>query len=539
MIEVEVHSLLRAFLREQGNRAWPHHLTMARLVARALRLGRSALIQTGSPQSMGSYRLSYLSPALLWQGPVIVVAPESVQQRLIEVQIPQLQQWMKTDKAIITDYALPENFQGLLLTSPEIWLSDRLKNLGTIPTGIPTIFDGADELEELAREQLTVCLQPKDWDDLMRAFPHQTEPILDARVQLTKELFQHPVNPYECYLISRSEQGILQHLYESLTMPPSNGSVDRNADFITSVLGAIATDNGQQTAEDKLPPAWQNFWERSRSSNQLMWAEMKRAKGQFSLYCGPVEVATALEKIWHQDPVVLIGAALDLETEAKVYRQRVGLKDLTCIKFSPDRQNELIHLYLPDRLPFPNTPQFQGFLIQEVRRLIEEIDKLPVNNPDIHKLAVILVEDTPLRAQVAAALAGEFGSRVQVEKTRVSNNGILVTGWEFWRHHQETLPAPQLLVIATLPIPSLENPLVAGRVIYYKQQRQDWFRLYLLPVALSELQRAIAPVRESQGVVALLDSRVNHRSYGSQVLEALSPLARINYLDTNWFTGDR
>jgi ATP-dependent DNA helicase DinG len=63
--------------------------------------------------------------------------------------------------------------------------------------------------------------------------------------------------------------------------------------------------------------------------------------------------------------------------------------------------------------------------------------------------------------------------------------------------------------------------------------------LYLLPVALSELQRAIAPVRECRGVVALLDGRVNNRSYGSQVLEALSPLARINYLDSNWFTSDR
>ena len=41
MIEVEVHQQLRAFLREREDVAWPHHLTMARLVARALRLGRN------------------------------------------------------------------------------------------------------------------------------------------------------------------------------------------------------------------------------------------------------------------------------------------------------------------------------------------------------------------------------------------------------------------------------------------------------------------------------------------------------------------
>jgi ATP-dependent DNA helicase DinG len=65
---------------------------------------------------------------------------------------------------------------------------------------------------------------------------------------------------------------------------------------------------------------------------------------------------------------------------------------------------------------------------------------------------------------------------------------------------------------------------------------QDWFRLYLLPETLSELQRAIAPIRETQGVVALLDNRVNHRSYGQQVLAALSPSARINYIDASLFS---
>ena len=88
---------------------------------------------------------------------------------------------------------------------------------------------------------------------------------------------------------------------------------------------------------------------------------------------------------------------------------------------------------------------------------------------------------------------------------------------------QSQLPRPGLLVLATLPLPSLENPLVAGRVAYYKQLRQDWFRLYLLPTALMELQRAIAPVRANQGTVAILDSRVNHRSYGRQILQALDP----------------
>jgi len=68
----------------------------------------------------------------------------------------------------------------------------------------------------------------------------------------------------------------------------------------------------------------------------------------------------------------------------------------------------------------------------------------------------------------------------------------------------------------------------------HKRSRQDWFRLYLLPAALSGATGDRAGT-ERQGVVALLDSRVLHRSYGSQVLAALGPLARINYLTLAYF----
>ncbi|MGB7520035.1 MAG: hypothetical protein WA896_10430 [Spirulinaceae cyanobacterium] len=79
MLEVQVHSSLRNFLRQRGESNWPHYLTMARLVARALRLGRPALIQTGTTTEQ--YALSYLTNALLWHGPVILVTTSQEQQR--------------------------------------------------------------------------------------------------------------------------------------------------------------------------------------------------------------------------------------------------------------------------------------------------------------------------------------------------------------------------------------------------------------------------------------------------------------------------
>jgi ATP-dependent DNA helicase DinG len=502
VIEVEVHQQLRAFLREQGEPYWAHHLTMARLVARALRLGRSALIQTGT--AGGDYRLSYLVPLLMWSEAVVLVVPQHLHQRLLLVDIPRLQPWITPAKPIrVADRALEPHFQGILLTTPEAWLRDRLDHTGYFPANVPTVLDGVDDLETWTRDLLTLQVQPYDWEALRLACPQHSDSLRDLRAQLTRSLFQHPVNPYECYLIEPPDRALLQTLHDRL---------DRVHD--ASLIGA------------PLPPLWAQLLNRLDDPQQLIWATIDRATGQFSLHCSPAEVASTLAQIWAQQPTVLIGDALDLDTDATIYRQRLGLGDLTCLRFLPDRQESQIQLYQPDRIPLPNTPQYQAAMLREVRSLVSA-------NP--FNRSVILIGDTPLKAQVAAILAAEFGSRVQMETTALEANGVLVTGWDFWRQHQLDLPAPALLIVTTLPIPSLENPFVAGRVGYYKQLRQDWFRLYLLPEALTALQRAVAPVRAAHGVVALLDSRVIYRSYGDQVLAALSPFARLNYWDDDLF----
>lgn len=485
---------------------------MARLVARALRLGRSALIQTGLPAGVyrQRYRVSYLMPILMWPEPVILVAPTPVIEHLRAVEIPRLQEWLQTEEPLakpskrIATYDQNTDFQGLMLAEPQPWLASRLAIDSQFHSQIPTIIDGVDDLEVWTREQLTACLHPGDWNELMLAAPSQADAILQGRVLLTRAFFQHPAKPDECYLLETAEQNILVGLFEKIAQ----------SSIASSAL---------------IPPDWSNFWHRWETNGQLRWAQINRSAGSFSLYCAPVQVAEVLSKIWDDRAVVLIGGAVDLEPKAPIFREMLGLPELTTVKFSPDRQSELIQLYIPSGLPLPNTPEFQGVLIQEIRTLL-------CMSASVAGLTVLIVGDVPLKARIAAILASEFGSRVRVETTDVGENGILVAGWEFWREHQGELRAPHLLAIATLPLPSLENPLVTARVADYKERRQDWFRLYLLPAALNELQRAIAPVRERQGVVAIFDTRVIHRSYGQQVLAAMSPFARIDYLDTTWLT---
>ncbi|HEY9703370.1 MAG TPA: ATP-dependent DNA helicase, partial [Allocoleopsis sp.] len=348
IIEAQAHLSLKEFLKQNSNiSTWQHHLTMTRLVARALRLGRSSLIQTGVPLGDVNipYRLSYLTPALLWDEPVILVGDDSIQNHLFYEKITDLQQSLKTKKivTIIDNYS--HNWQGLLLTSLEFWLNEKLNQTGFFPPGITTIIDGADQLEDLTREQLTVSLTPQNWDELMFSFPQEKQMILDTKVKLTKIVFSHPSNPYNCYLLDNIEKQILSTLLDLLPKLKNNESQN-----------IITSENHSQSLNqiNKLPNQWQIFQKQWAKENSIKWVSINRVTGQFSLYCGELEVGTKLSKIWTEQPIVLIGTLLDKSPDAHFYRQQLGLPDLTCLQFSIDRQTEPIRLYIPDHIPMPN-----------------------------------------------------------------------------------------------------------------------------------------------------------------------------------------
>jgi ATP-dependent DNA helicase DinG len=503
-IEVTTHTLLRDLLRNRPEIAeWNHYLTMARLVARALRLSKSALIQTGvaTHRLQGKYRLSYAIAALLWDRSVAIVMPVERQERFVTIDLPQYQCWLNTSKPICVSKLPPAapDFNGLWITDPQSWLQWQLATEDLV-AAVPTILDGADDLENWAQELLTVTISSADWNALqIDRTGDRWQRIIELKVRLLERLWQRPIDPYNCYVLDPQERAL-----------------------VDAVRCSIDLD---------VFPTWRTFYQQlSLPTNRLVWARLDRARGTFTLSIAPIDLAPMLAPIWERQPTVSIASAVDISSEALGYRQELGLGEITSVKFSLDSQADSFQLYIPRWMPMPNTSKFQPILFDEIQQLLHLLQ--PID--DRHKFVVILVGDTPLQGQLATILAAEWGSRVRVERTDLDESNILVTGWEFWQAHQDDLPTPQLMIITTLPIPSLEDPLVAAKVSFYKQQKQDWFRLYLLPTGLRTLHRAIEPIRTSQGIVAIFDNRIDRRSYGKQVLTALMPSARINYPDLSW-----
>jgi ATP-dependent DNA helicase DinG len=493
-MEVEVHQALRTLLRSPDPiDTWPHHLTLARLVARAMRISKSALIQTGlsTLRRDEKYRLGYLVPALLGTELTIIVISPHLQSTLIERDLPQLQTRLGTTRPIYAGTQISQPQTGIWILAIDDWLANRLATKGVI-----TILDGLDNLEPWVIKIDTLTIVPADWEQLRhRQSPQLQTRITDDRIELTRQLWLHPPNPYNCYLLTPSERDLL---IQNLT---------------------LASD---------LPPAWQELHYRANHPDRYsIWATIDRHHGTFNLAAAPIDPNPMIASLWQDRPLVAIAGFVDPAADAATYRQQIGSGELTCVKFSPDRRSQVCQLYLPRWIPAPNTPNFQPVLTTEIDRLLRAIP------PDLPFFVTILVQDTPLQTQLATVLAASWGSRVKLETLDLKPRDILICGWDFWRDFQNEILNPQLTIVATIPIPSLEDPAVAARVQIYKQNRQDWFRLYLLPAGLRTLHQAIVPLRDTQGTIAIFDNRIDRRSYGQQIITALSPIARIDRPEGN------
>jgi ATP-dependent DNA helicase DinG len=498
MLEVEVHSQLRKLLREIDTPQWIHHLTMARMVSRGIRLGKPTIIQTSTNYPV--YCLSYLIPILLADQSIIIVATSQIQELLINKRIPQLQQWLNQDKIIETTIKKDLVFENkIAIVTPKVWLNNKFNENGN---NIVTIIEECQYLPDFINDYLTQEISSLDWEQIQLNNYQNQDLFTKYLAELTQSFFAHPVNPYNRYLLRENEKEIIYKLNSLINVDQKNYTHKINQ-FCHYLL---------------------------HQKNYFGYVEVNRKKGDFTLKLSPLDIKNSIDhNIWDKQPLILLANYLTPQKEAIDYRQSLGLDthNFTCLKFPPHTQNENLYLYLPDNLPLPNNPQFQTKVNQEILALVGAIK---IN----HSPIIILIEDFPLQSQITANLAAQFGSRVKLNNHQLTQNSILVCDHKFWLKHQFNLRIPQLLIMTTLPIPSLENPLISAQVSYYKSQKKDWFRLFLLPYAIKIMQQSTMIIRQNQAIFALLDNRVNLRNYGKNILQILEPYDRVNYLDLDW-----
>ena len=467
MLEAQAHQQLKALLRLEGETRWPHHLTLSRLLARSLRRADHTLVRL-APGIDPSWLLGLVVPLALCEQPLALVVSPQLRQRLLQVELPRLEAvglrlpcWEGPNA--------PASARLWLLQHAELVQAWRQGALGERQLVVPEL----EQLRPCLRQALGVVIDTGHWEQLRRSLPGASASLLELHERLSRRLLSRPCGPLQQLPISPEQEAPLRQLLAAL---------------------------------GPLPDPWPR-WLAGAGDGWTSWASIN---------------STLLQWQWHRQPLdplaVMVGL---LRGRGVVLLGQIGAGVAVGGGFSPQVELSLadpplqdpLPLYAPSGQALPNAPHYGIHLLDQSRRLVL----------GQAGLTVVLLDDDGLRRGLASGLAAEFGSRVGHECTAPESNGVICCSWGWWLEHQQRLPLPDQLVVATLPIASLEDPLTAARVAALRLQGRDWFRELLLPEALERLQLAVAGLRRQGGRLAVLDGRIKRRGWGRQVLEALEP----------------
>jgi len=479
MLEARAHQHLKALLQREGAPRWPHHLTLSRLVARSLRRADHTLVRL-APGTDPSWWISLLVPLALSETPLALVVSDTLRQRLLQVEWPRLRS-VGLALPCWEGIAPPATAPLWMLSHRELLLAWRQGALGERQLVIPE----AENLEGHLRSAMAVVVEPRDWDSLRRSHPAAEASLLSLHERLSRRVLSHPRTPDLLVSLAGDDEAPLRHLLALL---------------------------------EPLPAPWCD-WLTAGGSGWTGWARVDPAQLQWQLHRQPLEPLRELAGLLERRGAVLTGE-LATGRAAEIHPPAatgLGLEPRVVVDLGDPPLADPLPLYAPWRQPLPNSPQFAEHLLDHGRRLVL----------GQAGLTVVLLDDPALRKGLASALAAEFGSRVSEQCTAPESNGVLCCNWSWWLEHQGRLPLPCQVVVALLPLASLEDPLTAARVAVMRQQGRDWFRELLLPDALNRLQRGVSGLRRCGGRLAVLDGRLRGRSWGRQVFTALEPWVQL------------
>ncbi|MEO1001992.1 MAG: helicase [Cyanobacteria bacterium J06638_7] len=477
MLEARAHHQLKALLQREGSQRWPHHLSLSRLVGRSLRRHDHTLVRL-APGSDPSWLISLLVPLALSDARLALVVGESLRQRLLQVELPRL---MAADCAL----AMP-CVEGDDPGEAQLWLLSHRQLVSAWQQGSladrQLVIPEAEHLDARLREALAIRLLPDHWDQLQRAQPTAAGALLELHGRLSRRVLEHPRSAADLVPLAEEDEAPLRQLL--------------------ALLGS-------------LPDPWPR-WLASGDRRWTSWAQRDTRLLQWTLHRQPLDPLQVLEGLLRGRGAVVIGQL----GQAWQSGQHLGLTPQVCVDLGDPPLHDPLPLYAPLRQPLPNSPHYGQHLLEQCRRLVLGRGGL----------SVILLDDGAMRLALASGLAAEFGSRVVQETTATEVNGVLCCRWSWWLDQHQRLPLPCQIVVALLPIASLEDPLTAAQVQALRRQGRDWFRERLLPDGLTRLQLAVAGLRRSGGRLAILDGRLRGRSWGRQVLAALDPWLQLSRL---------
>ena len=327
--------------------------------------------------------------------------------------------------------------------------------------------------------------------------------------------------------------GHLKTLYGQLQSryPPVPGAGEGNEENLRhqrALEWGAELANGVQRLGKPVPDGQVRYLESAWGASEL---------ARVSLHQEPIDVAEFLsEALWEAtETVVCTTATLAVNQRFDYFRARVGTPREGVHQRIIDSPFDYAHqalLYTPHGL----VPQYGEGEDEYVAALADEVERLVrASRGRAFVLCTSRRRAEQLYDRVAPVLPytglcqGTASRNELLDLFRDDPEGaVLFATRSFWEGVDVPGEALSLVIIDKLPFAPFRDPVIEHRQARIREAGGNPFYEYMLPEAILALKQGVGRLirRETdRGVMAILDSRINTKRYGAQVLASL-PRAR-------------
>jgi len=231
---------------------------------------------------------------------------------------------------------------------------------------------------------------------------------------------------------------------------------------------------------------------------------------------------------------VLTSATLAVDGGFEYLRKRLGIdaSDELLLASPFDFQRQAI-LYVPRRMPEPQSPAFVPRAAEEIVRLLRlsrgRAFVLFTSYANLHAVAERIAGELPYPLLVQ----GEAPRGALLDTFRRTPGAVLLATASFWQGVDVAGEQLSCVIIDKLPFASPSDPVVEARIDRIKTRGGNAFVDYQVPVAILMLKQGLGRLirtASDRGILAVLDSRLVERAYGRRFLESLPPARLVHDL---------